>query len=202
MQLHNPAKKRLHYGISFPKKCLNNERIWTVSTDFCVNYSFKPHTVSALCLWIKVQIRSSMPRHWCLILLWHFLYVMQWNTLTKYQIPGVVGKMKAWEEALGLTALGGCHSQCLFVWSGAWLHIEPYRALGPLFCSRQPWHNPLICEVIVNHYTVGFCSSDTNAWPQGTARLHSHSVSLVHTHCLSHSLTFPVFLHESKKACN
>ncbi len=35
--------------------------------------------------------------------------------------------------------------------------------------SRQPRHNPLICEVIANHYTVGFHSSDINTWPQRTA---------------------------------
>ncbi len=35
---------------------------------------------------------------------------------------------------------------------------------------RQPRHNLLICEVIANHYTVGFRSSDINTWPQRTAR--------------------------------
>lgn len=47
---------------------------------------------------------------------------------------------------------------------------NPTEPQGHYGCSRQPRHNPLICEVITNHYTVGFHSSDINTWPQRTAR--------------------------------
>lgn len=61
-----------------------------------------------------------------------------------------------------------CPKKCKFI-----LVSWPIYAAGPQAhygFSRQPRHNPLICEVIANHYTVGFNSSDINTWPQRTAR--------------------------------
>jgi len=51
-------------------------------------------------------------------------------------------------------------------------------------CSWQPRHNPLICEVIANDYTVGFRSSDSN-YPLTSHRLNGT------TSYISMMLSFP-----------